>query len=112
MELVRVLGLQGASIPVLLPGAVRGLSLSPRMSAEDKRVVDNFARMITFFAGGPSDQHSSARFSLNPLNLLNNQQFRDVLPLLPTVGRQILPDLINRLSGRVIARTLREVFVL
>ncbi len=42
---------------------------------------------------------------------MNSQQVRGVLPYLPTVGREILPELVNRLTGRIIARTLREVFV-
>lgn len=36
---------------------------------------------------------------------------RDLMPVLPEVARNILPELVNRLTSRVAARTLREIFL-
>jgi aarF domain-containing kinase len=36
---------------------------------------------------------------------------RELMPVLPEVARNILPELLNRLSSRIAARTLREIFL-
>jgi hypothetical protein len=35
---------------------------------------------------------------------------RELLPVLPTVATQLLPEIVNRLTSRVMARALREIF--
>jgi aarF domain-containing kinase len=35
---------------------------------------------------------------------------RELLPVLPTVATHLLPEIVNRLTSRVMARTLREIF--
>ena len=50
-RLVLQLGLQGAQLPVFLPGSrVRSLPLAPSISEEDRKVVDNVAKLVAFLA--------------------------------------------------------------
>jgi hypothetical protein len=36
---------------------------------------------------------------------------RELLPVLPELGRELLPQLVQRLLGRVTARLMRELYV-
>ena len=136
-QLLTLLGLQDAMVPVLLPGAARcaaglpacgsdcwtGLGspadaaltacpraarrlfmpLAPSLEADDQRVVENVATVIKFLTGGSSTALSAGR--------LDPTMVRDLLPFLPSVATQILPELSSRLFSRITARFVREVFI-
>jgi len=40
-----------------------------------------------------------------------SEVMRDLMPVLPDFARNILPELVSRLTSRVAARTLREIFL-
>jgi aarF domain-containing kinase len=102
-QLVMLIGLQDALVPVLVPGAAqRLLPLAPPLGAEDRMAVENVAKVVSFLAGG------------NPMTLLagfNAPLARDLLPYLPGVATEILPEFSRKLASRIAARTLRDVFV-
>ncbi|GAQ84993.1 Predicted unusual protein kinase [Klebsormidium nitens] len=113
--LVAQQGLQAARIPLLLPGAVVPIPLSPPITREDRAVADNVNKVLAFFfAGTPlaesfenSRRNQSALAPLaNPAKLLESVQ--DILPVLPSLATQVLPEIVNRLTSRVIARFIRE----
>eukprot|EP00898_Chlorokybus_atmophyticus_P004347 jgi/Chlat1/4913/Chrsp31S04834 len=119
LELVSTLGLQNTYVPVLVPGAVRGFKLAPDLSVDDRQVVDNVVKMFTFLAGGSSSAGAVGSGPLgafpSPVSLFlpgeQSAAFRQLAPLLPAVAMEILPEVINRLTGRIVARFIREVFV-
>jgi aarF domain-containing kinase len=103
-QLVALLGLQNAMLPVLLPGAARRLiPLAPAVSEEDRMVVANVAKVVNFLSGGGAARALSA--PLNPATA------RELLPFLPGVATEILPELTRKLFSRLAARTVRELFV-
>jgi aarF domain-containing kinase len=66
-------------------------------------VVENVATVIKFLTGGSSAALSAGR--------LDPAMVRDLLPFLPSVATQILPELSSRLFSRITARFVREVFI-
>ncbi|XP_024359364.1 uncharacterized protein [Physcomitrium patens] len=109
-RIVMTLGLQRFD-PILnsfaLPGFRRHLSLVPTVTKEDEVVLNNMRRVVAFLSSGsPASRSISEQGDVNLQEVL-----RDLLPVLPDVARNILPDLLNRLTSRVAARTLREIFL-
>ena len=102
-ELLILLGLQDTLIPVFVPGAARRLlPLAPELSSEDEQVVRNVAKVLNFLAGG---NVASAVYGLM------GPSGRELVPYLPGVATEVLPEFSRKLFSRVAARTLREVFV-
>ena len=102
-EFLSVIGLENALIPVLLPGAQqRLLPVAPPLDEEEEQVVRNVAKVVTFLVGGRPGQLIPSLTSTSTLELL---------PLLPGLGSEILPELSRRLASRIMAKALREVFV-
>jgi aarF domain-containing kinase len=98
-QLVERLGLQGVVVPVFLPLSNRtNVPLAPEVSKEDERQVESVAKLVDFLAGG------SAR------RLLTGQG-SELLPLVPQVARQILPEVVMRLTSRVAARFIRTFYL-
>lgn len=104
VALVTRLGLQGVRLPVLLPGAAAAfLPLAPTITAEDKRVVENMVTIFDWLLGGSAGMRLLSRPDPSLL--------ADLLPYLPDVATEILPDLAKRLSSRIVARAMRELYV-
>ncbi|EIE20315.1 ABC1-domain-containing protein [Coccomyxa subellipsoidea C-169] len=98
VSLVERLGLSGIRLPVLLPGAANSwVPLSPHLTEEDRRAVDNVAIVVEFLVGSRTD---------------SSETMQQVAPLLPEVAAQMLPGIISRLTSRIAARTLRELYML
>lgn len=96
------LGLQQASIPILLPGAVRPLRITPHMSEEDRQIIKNTNKLTDFLLN-----RTSTEGGLQPTISV----VQELLPLIPNVASTVAPEIASRLSGRVAARVIREVFV-
>ncbi|PSC74356.1 putative aarF domain-containing kinase chloroplastic [Micractinium conductrix] len=104
--LLGALGLQNASLPVLIPGANRlFLQLAPPLSSDDRRVVDNVAKLANFLTGG------TARSAMGGSGGSSARAFAELAPLLPEVATSVVPELSRRLASRITARLLRELFV-
>lgn len=102
-ELLLLLGLQDLLIPVAMPGAARRLiPLSPMLDDEDEAVVQNVAKVLNFLAGG--NAAGVVYGFVSPSG-------QELLPYLPGVATEVLPEFTRKLFSRVAARTLREVFV-
>ena len=99
-ELVRQLNLEDVLLPVWLPGASRtNVPLSGHVSDADRQQVQSVARLINFLVGG----------SLRDAFTRNSMQ-ADVLPLLPRVAQEIVPEVVMRLTSRVAARFIRYMY--
>ena len=102
-ELLYLLGLQNVLVPVLFPGAARRLlPLSPTLDDEDEMVVKNVAKVVNFLAGGNA---------AGMLYGMVGPSGRELLPYLPGLATEVLPEFARKLFSRIAARTLREVFV-
>ncbi len=94
------LGLGGARLPVLLPGArTQWLPLAPAVSEEDRRVVDSVVKVVAFLTRGGGAEA--------PLALV-----AELLPVLPTVAQEVrghLPNAALLLVGRNVAQACVEL---
>jgi aarF domain-containing kinase len=117
--LVASVGLSAARIPVLLPGAAVGsLPLAPQVSDEDRKVVENMVKIVEFLTKGGSisagkDGSFIENMNVNPaaITAAGVDVATELLPYLPAVAREVLPELGRQLVSRISARFVREVFV-
>lgn len=99
-QLVYRLQLENVLLPVLLPGSnKRFVPLAPEVDPEDVRQVESVAKLVDFLAGG------SAR------GLLQLQGAGEILPLMPRLAGQLLPEITMRLVSRISARLVREFYL-
>lgn len=97
--LVDRLELTDVLLPLWLPGAKQAaLPLAVEVSDEDRAQVESVARLVSFLAGG------------NVRSLVQAGSM-DVLPLLPRVAQQIMPEVAMRLTSRIAARFIRYMYV-
>lgn len=89
---VRNAGLDRLQVPVLLPGAVASVPLAPVVTDEDRLMVSNVEKLLTFLLG------KDVQVSPETFNSL------------VAAAQEILPELSTRLSSRVTARFLRQVY--
>lgn len=107
--LLQTLGLQSAMVPILLPGVRQSFfPLAPRVSEEDKLVVENVTKIVNFLTSG-SDLTS---FLLPQQMARNSALVNELLPVLPTVATEILPELTGRLLSRITARVVRDLYTI
>lgn len=114
--LVGRLGLGALRVPVFLPGAkVTSLPLAPTLTDEDRQVVDNVQTLIAFLStgghGGGGAGGNAPSSSPRPGALDVPAVLSELLPLLPTVARETLPELGAALLSRISARVVRELYV-
>lgn len=95
--LVAALGLSAVRVP-LFTGAM--VPLAPRMTAEDRQVVQNMTTILQWLLGDP------ARMMARPDPAL----VADLLPYVPDLATSVIPDIAARLSSRIVARSLRAGF--
>lgn len=83
-----------------MPGAKQAfVPLSPELSEEDRQVVDNVVKIVNFLTKGNlsgSGPDPSLVFEL--------------LPVLPTVAQEVLPQVTAQLISRISARAVRELY--
>ena len=102
-ELVVLLGLEDVLIPIVVPGASRRLMpLAPTLEEDDAQVVANLAKVVNFLSGGNAVYAFSG--FINPAA-------RDLLPFVPGLASEVLPEFSRRPFSRISARILRDVFV-
>ena len=96
----KTLGLENTYIPVLLPGAVkRALPVRPEVSEEDRLVVENVSKILAFLASGKNGQLDTASV------------VSELMPVLPELATELLPEVSSRLVSRTAARTIRDIYV-
>lgn len=101
-QVVVALGLESVLVPVLLPGAKPFVPLAPVVTEEDRKVVANITKIVAFLLGG--DASRLASMSVDP------RVAAELAPFLPTLATEILPDLFERLSSRLVARAIRDLY--
>jgi len=120
--LVDVLGLRNAFVPLLVPGVLRPfVPLAPRVTAEDRKLIDNMVKAINFLSGDKNMIQESSSMQnglvLNPQALqatltgMNPNVVREVLPFVPSLANELVPKVTSKFINRITARLIREVFV-
>ncbi|CAN0915705.1 Uncharacterized protein sll0005 [Linum grandiflorum] len=112
-QLVQVLALVGFgnAQPVfsMVPRPFRPpAAFLPSITDEDKVVLNNVQKVIEFLTAGSSLSSTSNQ----PLQGASIDRIvRELLPVLPGISARVLPDIFTRLSSRVTARIIRDVFL-
>ena len=114
IRLLTAFGLQNTSIPVFLPGFPSFVPLSPKMTNADKETLASTTKLLNFLLRGK--RSDEVQFDVRDFNFadassrVNARAFNEISPLLPAVATEIVPELARRLSSRVAARAIRDVF--
>ncbi|GAB2221776.1 hypothetical protein Droror1_Dr00012964 [Drosera rotundifolia] len=108
VQTMAVLGVGNAS-PVfsMVPtfGRFRPSALLPSVTEEDKIILNNVEKIVAFLAAGSS---MSARAD-KVVDV--SEVVRELLPVLPGISARVLPEVLSRLSSRVMARFIRDAFL-
>lgn len=101
--LIASLGLERVMVPIPLPFASKPLvPLAPVVSDEDRQVIANISKIMDFLLGGNASRMLSSG---------SPQLLRGLAPVLPNVAEEVIPDLVRRLTSRIAARAIRELFI-
>uniref|UniRef100_A0A2P2ILI7 Protein kinase domain-containing protein n=1 Tax=Rhizophora mucronata TaxID=61149 RepID=A0A2P2ILI7_RHIMU len=106
LQVMAVLGVQNAA-PVfsMVPGPFRPAALLPTITEEDRVILDNVQKVVEFLTAGGSIRRTSNQ-ALNVAQIV-----QELLPVLPGVTATVLPDVLSRLTSRVVARFIRDAFL-
>ncbi|KAL3620061.1 hypothetical protein CASFOL_034973 [Castilleja foliolosa] len=88
-------------VPTL--GPIRTSALLPTITEEDEVILNNVQKIIEFLAAGTA---VSSNQGVNVPRVI-----RELLPLLPGISAKVLPEVLSRLSSRVMARVLRDTLL-
>ncbi|KAL4295391.1 hypothetical protein GQ457_12G001770 [Hibiscus cannabinus] len=108
VQLLSVLGVRNAA-PVfsLVPtvGPFKPAGLLPSITEEDRIILNNVQKILEFLTAGSSLSTTSTQ-DINVARVI-----QELLPVLPGISVRVLPDVISRLSSRVLARLIRDTFL-
>lgn len=110
-QLVRVMAVLGFgnAPPVfsMIPsfGPIRTAALIPTITEEDKVILNNVQKILEFLTAGTTAKRSSNQ----TVNV--TQVVQELLPVLPSLSVNVLPEILSRLSSRVLARLLQDAFL-
>lgn len=99
----------GNVIPIMqmVPGfgSIRPVALLPTVTAEDKVILNNVQRVVEFLTAGSS-------ISTKPNQVVDaTRVIRELLPVLPGISFTVLPEVVGRLTSRVMARLIQDTFI-
>ncbi|KAK9183347.1 hypothetical protein WN944_026498 [Citrus x changshan-huyou] len=107
VQIMAVLGV-GNVAPVfsMVPsfGPFKPAALLPTVTEEDKVILNNVQKIVAFLTAGSSVSRTSNQ------GVDVAQALRELLPVLPGIST-IFPEVISRLSSRVLARLIRDSFL-
>ncbi|MFS8015123.1 hypothetical protein Hanom_Chr15g01352681 [Helianthus anomalus] len=86
-------------------GAIRPAGLIPYITKEDKVILNNVQKIVEFLTA----QDSRPRSPDQGLDV--NRVIQELLPVLPGLSAKVLPEVVSRLSSRVLARLIRDTFL-
>ncbi|ERN15735.1 hypothetical protein AMTR_s00039p00053980 [Amborella trichopoda] len=90
-------------VPVL--GSFKPTAFIPTVTEEDRVALNNVQKVAEFLVTGTSQPIAANR------DVDITRVIRDLLPVLPGISARVLPEILSRLSSRVMARLLREAFL-
>ncbi|XP_076892832.1 uncharacterized protein LOC143544664 [Bidens hawaiensis] len=110
-QLVQVMTLLGIQNPTpvfsMVPsfGAIRPAGLIPYITEEDKVILSNVQKIVEFLTAQDSRPRSPDQ------GLDASRVIRELLPVMPGLSAKVLPEVLSRLSSRVMARLIRDTFL-
>ncbi|XP_062166121.1 uncharacterized protein LOC133872575 [Alnus glutinosa] len=108
VQIMSVLGV-GNAAPVfsMVPafGPFKPAALLPTTTEEDKLILNNVQKVVEFLTAGSS----RSRTPDQGVDVV--QVIQELLPVLPGISARVLPDVLSRLSSRVLARVIRDTFL-
>ncbi|KAF5464954.1 hypothetical protein F2P56_014991 [Juglans regia] len=108
VQIMSFLGVRNAA-PVfsMVPtfGPFKPAALLPSISEEDKVILNNVQKIVEFLTAGSSISRTSNQ------GVVVSQVIQELLPVLPGISATVLPEVLNRLSSRVLARIIRDTFL-
>ncbi|XP_072995694.1 uncharacterized protein [Typha latifolia] len=103
VQITAALGIRN-SAPVFSMVPLRTAALLPTITEEDKVILNNVQKVVKFLTAGTS------KTTLNEdVNIAN--AIRELIPVLPGISATVLPDVLSRLSSRILARFIRDTFL-
>ncbi|CAN4090943.1 unnamed protein product [Withania somnifera] len=108
VQIMAYLGI-GNAIPVLsmVPAAfvpIRPAALVPYVTEEDRIILNNVQKIIQFLTAGTAPIQG-----LEGANVA--RVIQELLPVLPGLSAKVLPEILSRLTSRVMARLIRDVML-
>ncbi|XWS35106.1 hypothetical protein CRYUN_Cryun21dG0097800 [Craigia yunnanensis] len=108
VQMMSVLGVRNAA-PVfsMVPavGPFKPAGLLPSVTEEDRIILNNVQKILEFLTAGSSISATSNQ----GVNVA--QAIQELLPVLPGISARVLPQVLSRLSSRVLARLIRDTFL-
>ncbi|PSR98449.1 UbiB domain protein [Actinidia chinensis var. chinensis] len=86
-------------------GPIRTAALIPTITEEDTVILNNVQKILEFLTAGSSVPRSSNQ-SVDVTRVV-----QELLPILPGLSANVLPEVLSRLSSRVLARLIRDTFL-
>lgn len=108
VQIMAYLGI-GNAIPVfsMVPAAfvpIRPAALVPYVTEEDRIILNNVQKIIQFLTAGTASNQG-----LEGANV--TRVIQELLPVLPGLSAKVLPEILGRLSSRVMARLIRDALL-
>ncbi|GMH08021.1 hypothetical protein Nepgr_009861 [Nepenthes gracilis] len=110
-QFVRIMAVLGfgnaAPIFSMVPafGPIRPSAFLPTITEEDRVILNNVEKIIAFLTEGSS-------ISGTPNKVVDVAEVaQELLPVLPSISAQLLPEVLSRLTSRVMARLIRDAFL-
>ncbi|KAG0474732.1 hypothetical protein HPP92_014418 [Vanilla planifolia] len=83
---------------------MRPAALLPIVTEEDKAILNNVEKVVKFLTAGTSTV--SANQDVNVAYIV-----QELLPILPGIAAKVLPEVMSRLTSRILARLVRDTFL-
>lgn len=108
VQIMAYLGI-GNAIPVfsMVPAAfvpIRPAALVPYVTEEDRIILNNVQKIIQFLAAGTASNQGLEGASVPRV-------IQELLPVLPGLSAKVLPEILSRLTSRVMARLIRDALL-
>lgn len=88
----------------IVPAFGPPVALLPTITEEDKTILNNVQKVVEFLTAGSSIREK-------PKEVTDAVQvIRELIPVLPAISAQILPEVLSRLTSRVMARWIQDAF--
>ncbi|CAK9329276.1 unnamed protein product [Citrullus colocynthis] len=110
-QLVRLMSIFGLrnTTPVfnMVPsiGPFKPVAFLPSITEEDRVILNNVQKILEFLTAGSSISTTSKE-GVDVVRVI-----RELLPVLPGISATVLPEVVSRLSSRVIARLIRDTML-
>lgn len=103
VQITAALGIAN-SAPIFSMVPLRPAALLPTITEEDRAILNNVQKVVKFLTSGASkstlDQDVDIAYII-----------QELLPVLPGISAEVLPEVLSRLSSRILARLIRETFL-